>query len=57
MIEFSTSCTSPLIRATMSPLRSLEKKLSGSESILSNSVTRISLTMPVRIGTRQAEDR
>ena len=29
IIEFSTSLTSPLILATMSPLRSLEKKPRG----------------------------
>ena len=34
-MEFSTSCTSPLMRAMMSPLRSWLKKPSGRESILS----------------------
>ena len=34
-MEFSTSTTSPLIRAMMSPLRSLEKKPRGRLSTLS----------------------
>ena len=34
MIEFSTSVTSPLMRAITSPLRSLEKKAMGSDVIL-----------------------
>ena len=34
MIEFSTSPTSPLMRAMMSPLRSSLKKERGSEVIL-----------------------
>ena len=33
MIEFSISCTSPLIRAMMSPLRSSEKNPSDCEVI------------------------
>ena len=35
LIEVSTSCTSPLILAIMSPLRSWLKKARGRESILS----------------------
>ena len=34
MTEFSTSVTSPLMRAITSPLRSLEKKPMGKETIL-----------------------
>ena len=34
MMEFSTSVTSPLMRAITSPLRSLEKKPMGNEIIL-----------------------
>ena len=34
IIELSISCTSPLMRAMMSPLRSSEKKPSGSDVIL-----------------------
>ena len=33
IIEFSTSCTSPLMRAMMSPLRSSEKNPSESDVI------------------------
>ena len=33
MMEFSTSCTSPDMRAMMSPLRSSEKKPNGREVI------------------------
>ena len=51
MMEFSTSPTSPLIRAMMSPLRSSLKKESGSEVIFLYSVLRMSRTMPVRTGT------
>ena len=34
IIEFSTSVTSPLMRAIMSPLRSVEKNPMGSDTIL-----------------------
>ena len=34
IIELSISCTSPLMRAMMSPLRSSEKKPSGNDVIL-----------------------
>ena len=33
IMEFSTSCTSPLMRAMMSPLRSSLKKPNGSDVI------------------------
>ena len=49
--EFSTSCTSPLILARMSPFLSWLKKPSGSTMILLYICVRRSLTIPVRIGT------
>ncbi len=49
--EFSTSLTSPDIRANISPLRSSEKNPIGSDNILSFMLFRISFTTPVRIGT------
>ena len=49
--EFSTSFTSPVIRAIISPLRSPEKKPRGSDSILSFICLRISRTTPVRTST------
>ena len=57
IIEFSTSCTSPLMRAMMSPLRSSEKNDSESDVILRYSWLRMSRTTPVRIGIIVADDR
>ncbi len=57
MMLFSTSCTSPLMRAMMSPLRSSLKKDSDSNVILLYSMLRMSLTTPVRIGMTVADDR
>ena len=49
MMEFSTSVTSPLMRAITSPLRSLLKKPMGSDTILAYILLRRSRTTPVRI--------
>ena len=57
MIELSTSPTSPVIRAMMSPLRSSEKKPRGNDVILRYSWLRMSRTMPVRIGMIDADER
>ena len=57
MMLLSTSCTSPLIRAMMSPLRSSEKKPNGSAVILRYSWLRMSRTTPVRMGMMVADDR
>ena len=57
MMLFSISCTSPLMRAMMSPLRSSLKKPSDSEVIFLYSELRMSRTTPVRIGMMAAEDR
>ena len=54
--EFSTTVTSALMRAMMSPLRSSEKKLSGRRNTLLYTCTRMSRTMPVRRGTITAEE-
>ena len=54
--EFSTTVTSALMRAMMSPFRSSEKKLSGSRSTLLYTCMRMSRTMPVRSGTITAEE-
>ena len=54
--EFSTTVTSALIRAMMSPFRSSEKKLSGRRSTLLYTWMRISRTIPVRSGTMTAEE-
>ena len=48
--EFSTSLTSPEMRANISPLRSSEKKPMGRTRILSLILFRMSLTTPVRMG-------
>lgn len=56
VIEFSTTCTSALIRAMISPFRSSEKKLSGNFSTFSYTSIRMSLTTPVRNGTITAEE-
>ena len=55
MIDPSISCTSPLIRAMMSPLRSSEKKLSGKLVILWYNWLRMSRTIPVRMGMMLAD--
>ena len=57
MIEFSTSATSPLIRAMMSPLRSSEKNPKGNDVILRYNWLRMSLTTPVLIGMIVADER
>ena len=57
MMLFSISCTSPLMRAMMSPLRSSLKKPSDREVIFLYSELRMSRTTPVRIGMMAAEDR
>ena len=51
VMELSTSCTSPLMRAMMSPLRSWLKKPRGRDRILLYISMRISFTIPVRRGT------
>ena len=55
-IEFSTSETSPVIRAMMSPLRSFEKKPIGKLTTLSYTFVRISRTIPVRNGMIAADE-
>ena len=55
-MEASTSFTSPLILATMSPRRSWVKKPSGRERILSYICILRSRTMPVWMGTIMAEE-
>ena len=57
IMEFSISCTSPVMRAMMSPLRSSLKNPSGSEFIFSYSRLRMSRTTPVLIGTMVADER
>ena len=57
MMELSISATSPLMRAMMSPLRSSEKNPSGSEVILRYNWLRMSLTIPVRMGIMDADER
>ena len=51
IILVSTSCTSPVIRAIISPFRSSVKKPKGRLTILLYNWLRISRTTPVRIGT------
>ena len=55
--EFSTSLTSPVIRASTSPLRSSLKKPRGRARIFALSWLRRSRTTPVRIGTRKKPPR
>ena len=55
-IEFSTSLTSPVIRAMMSPLRSFEKKPMGRPTTLSYTFVRMSRTTPVRNGMIAADE-
>ena len=55
-IEFSTSLTSPVMRAMISPLRSFEKKPMGRLTTLSYSLVRKSLTIPVRNGIIAADE-
>ena len=57
MMDVSISCTSPLIRAMMSPLRSSLKKPQGSEVIFWYSWLRISRTTPVLMGMMVADDK
>ena len=56
VMEFSTTVTSALIRAIISPFRSSEKKLRGSFKTLLYTSIRISLTIPVRKGTMTADE-
>ncbi|MPN52525.1 hypothetical protein SDC9_200187 [bioreactor metagenome] len=56
VIEFSTSPTSPLIRAMISPLRSSEKKPNGKLITFEYTKIRISRTTPVRNGIITADD-
>ena len=56
LIEFSTSPTSPLIRAIISPFLSSEKKPIGKRITFAYTMIRISLTTPVRNGIITAED-
>ena len=55
--EESTSCTSPLILAIISPFRSSLKKLSESDVIFLYSWLRMSQTTPVLTGMIEADDR
>ena len=57
IILVSTSCTSPVIRAIISPFRSSVKKPKGRLTILLYNWLRISRTTPVRIGTTLEEAR
>ena len=57
MMLDSTSCTSPLMRAMMSPLRSSLKNPNGSDVIFWYSWLRMSRTTPVRMGMMVADDR
>ena len=57
MMLVSTSCTSPVMRAMISPLRSSVKKPKGRRTILLYSWLRMSRTTPVRIGTTLEEAR
>ena len=54
--EFSTTDTSALILAMISPLRSSEKKLNGNLNTLLYTSIRISRTIPVRRGTITAAE-
>ena len=56
MMELSTSLTSPVMRAMMSPRRSWEKKPSGRERIFLYSCILMSLSTPVRMGIMTADD-
>ena len=56
VMEFSTSPTSPLIRAMISPFLSSEKKDIGRRITLAYTIIRISRTTPVRNGIITAEE-
>ena len=56
VIEVSTSFTSPLMRAMMSPFRSSEKKPKGSDTTFLYTKIRMSLTTPVRRGIMMADE-
>jgi len=57
MMDVSISCTSPLIRAMISPFLSSEKKPSGKDRILRYNLLRMSRTIPVRMGIIVADER
>ena len=56
IIEVSTSFTSPLILAMISPFLSWEKNPRGRDMILLYSWRRMSLTTPVLMGIMTADD-
>ncbi len=56
VMEFSTSPTSPLMRAMISPFRSSEKKRNGRRITLLYTMMRISRTTPVRKGIMTADE-
>ena len=56
VMEFSTSPTSPLIRAIISPFLSSEKNDIGRRITLAYTIIRISRTTPVRNGIITAEE-
>ena len=55
-MEFSTSVTSLVMRAMISPFFSFEKKPKGKETTLSYIIVRKSRTIPVRKGMMAAEE-